>query len=94
VLPTPLVPGGGAHSLGGEGVGASQFQRVDRHCGNLGMYVPFAIVLSYAVQIPVHQLAEDPEQFFADPDPCSQVGNENPDPAFRLEMRIRSLLPG
>jgi hypothetical protein len=28
----------GAHSLAGEGVGESRFEREDRHCGNLGMY--------------------------------------------------------
>jgi hypothetical protein len=32
-----LVPGGGAHSLAGEGVGRSQFQREDIHCGTLGI---------------------------------------------------------
>ncbi len=36
--PFPLVPGG-AHSLAGEGVRGSQFGRVDRRCGTLGIYV-------------------------------------------------------
>jgi hypothetical protein len=31
--PTPLVPGGAAHSLAREGVGESQFQRGYIHCG-------------------------------------------------------------
>jgi hypothetical protein len=34
VFPPPLVQGG-THSLGGEGVGESQFLRGDRHCGLL-----------------------------------------------------------
>ncbi len=29
---------GEAHSLAGEGVGVSHFQRGDRHCGTLGIY--------------------------------------------------------
>ncbi len=33
--PHPLVPGGGALSLAREGVGESQFQRGDIHCGTL-----------------------------------------------------------
>jgi hypothetical protein len=37
--PPPLVPGGGAHSPEGEGVGGSQFRRGDIHCGTLGIYV-------------------------------------------------------
>ncbi len=37
--PPPLVPGGGAHSLAREGVGESQFQRGDIHCGTLYIYV-------------------------------------------------------
>jgi hypothetical protein len=38
----PLVRGGGeagTHSFAGEGVRGSQFQRGDRHCGTLGIYV-------------------------------------------------------
>jgi hypothetical protein len=39
VPPPPLVPGGGVHSLAIEGVGESQFRRVDIHCGTLYIYV-------------------------------------------------------
>jgi hypothetical protein len=53
--PPPLVPREGHTRYRETGVGTSQFQRGDRHCGNLGIYVLFAIVLSYTVQIPVHQ---------------------------------------
>ncbi len=31
----PVVQGGGAHSLAGEGVGGSQFRLGDTHCGTL-----------------------------------------------------------
>jgi hypothetical protein len=68
--------GRGTLASGRGGEGTSQFQRGDRNCGNLGIYVPCAIVLSYSVQIP----AEDPKEIFADPDPAS-----------RLEMRFRIL---
>jgi hypothetical protein len=36
--PTPSQ----AHSLAVEGVGGSQFQQGDRHCGALGIYLLFA----------------------------------------------------
>jgi hypothetical protein len=35
VPPPPFGPGGRAHSLAAKGVGESQFQRGDRHCGAL-----------------------------------------------------------
>ncbi len=40
-MPSPFLfgGGGGTHSLAGEGVGRSQFQRGDRHYGTLGTYV-------------------------------------------------------
>ncbi len=38
-MPTPLVGGGGAHSLPGEGVEGSQFRRGDQHCSTLGIDV-------------------------------------------------------
>jgi hypothetical protein len=34
----PLFGSGGTLSLAGEGVGESQFGRVDKHCGTLGIY--------------------------------------------------------
>jgi hypothetical protein len=37
--PSPLVPGGGAHSLAREGLGESQFRRGDVHCGTIYIYV-------------------------------------------------------
>jgi hypothetical protein len=39
VPPSPLVPGGEAHSLAREGVKESQFRRGDIHCGTLYIYV-------------------------------------------------------
>ena len=39
VPPHPLVPGVGAHSLARKGVGESQYQPGDIHCGTLYMYV-------------------------------------------------------
>jgi hypothetical protein len=42
-VPPPLVPGGGAHSLAGEGVGESEFKRGDIHCGTLGIHVQYVL---------------------------------------------------
>ena len=39
--PPPFGPGGRAHSLAAKGVGESQFQRRDRHCGALYIYKYF-----------------------------------------------------
>ncbi len=36
--PPPLVRGGGANSLAGDGLGGSQFQRGNIRCGTLGIY--------------------------------------------------------
>jgi hypothetical protein len=37
-VPPPFL-GGGAHSLAREGLGESQFQRGDIHCGTLYLYI-------------------------------------------------------
>ncbi len=36
---SPHLIQGGTHPLAGQGVGGSQFRRVDRHCSTLGIYV-------------------------------------------------------
>ncbi len=51
-LPRPLVHGGGAHSLAGEGLGEPQFRRGVIHCGTLCCYtlrnnVSFCNLLTY-----------------------------------------------
>jgi hypothetical protein len=48
--PHTFVPGGGAHSLARKGVGESQFQRGDIHCGTLYMYI--LCVLRYICTLP------------------------------------------
>jgi hypothetical protein len=42
-----LVPGEGAHSLAGEGVGVSQLQRGDRHGCTLGIYGMHLVLFAY-----------------------------------------------
>jgi hypothetical protein len=50
VPPPPLVPGGGApaHSLAREGLGESQFQRENIHCGTLYTYF---VLLTFASSV-------------------------------------------
>ncbi len=48
-VPPPFGPGGRAHSLAAKGVGESQFQRGDRHCGALYIYKYFVVCALYNV---------------------------------------------
>jgi hypothetical protein len=43
VTPPPPCSRVGTHSLAGEGAGGSQFERGDRHCVTLGIYVLYFV---------------------------------------------------
>jgi hypothetical protein len=75
--------GGGAHSLPGEGVGASQFQRGDRHCGYLDIRVYVCTLchsdIIYCTNSVIQWISRGSRTVFCRSGSCSQVGKENPD---------------